>query len=213
MGGASVIWSEYPQCSRAAFGKSPVGLCPVGLYIVEPRGAPTLASASLRSPGRLALGAFSTGGCAYQLDTEFPKGRRRRGADRLDRPAGSASRRSERGPAIRNRSRLCARGRRRCRWHGAQGHQRPLGDPNTGAGGNITPLAAAYNDGSLTCRDFLASYVHGPAQGWLQGEACHTAHGQWEVRSLRPFKQGWRACILRTAADPLDRRAVAKVPH
>ena len=31
-------------------------------------------------------------------------------------------------------------------------------------------LAASYNDGSLTCRDFLASYVRGPAQAWLQGD-------------------------------------------
>src|SRR5262249_48297233 len=36
IGAASVIWSEYLKCSRAAFGKSPVGLYPVGLYIVEP---------------------------------------------------------------------------------------------------------------------------------------------------------------------------------
>jgi len=66
----------------------------------------------------------------------------------------------------------------------------PWQNPNTGAGGNITPLAASYSEGSLTCRDFLASYVRGSAQAWLQGEACRTAHGKWEVRSLRPFKQG-----------------------
>jgi len=73
--------------------------------------------------------------------------------------------------------------------HGAKDASIPWENPNTGAGGNITPLAASYSDGALTCRDFLASYVRGQAQAWLQGEACRTAHGKWEVRSLRPFKQ------------------------
>jgi surface antigen len=66
----------------------------------------------------------------------------------------------------------------------------PWENPNTGAGGNITPLAAVYNEGASTRRDFLASYMLGQAQAWLQGEACRTAHGKWEVRSLRPLKQG-----------------------
>ena len=66
----------------------------------------------------------------------------------------------------------------------------PWENPHTGAGGNITPLAASYNEGSFTCRDFLASYVRGQAQSWLQGEACRTARGPWEVRSLKPLKQG-----------------------
>jgi len=73
--------------------------------------------------------------------------------------------------------------------HGAKDASVPWENPNTGAGGNITPLAAPYSEGALTCRDFLASYVNGQAQTWLQGEACRTAHGKWEVRSLRPFKQ------------------------
>jgi hypothetical protein len=67
--------------------------------------------------------------------------------------------------------------------HGSKDSSIPWENPNTGAGGNITPLAA-------TCRDFLASYVLGQAQAWLQSEACRTAHGKWEVKSLRPFKQG-----------------------
>ena len=61
---------------------------------------------------------------------------------------------------------------------GAKDASIPWENANTGAGGNITPLAASYNDGSLTCRDFLASYVRGPAKAWLQGEACRTAHGK-----------------------------------
>jgi surface antigen len=66
----------------------------------------------------------------------------------------------------------------------------PWVNPHTGAGGNITPLAAAHNEGGFTCRDFLASYIGAGAQAWLQGEACRTDHGRWEVKSLTPLKRG-----------------------
>ena len=56
-------------------------------------------------------------------------------------------------------------------------------------GGNITPLATAYSEGGVPCRDFLASYAHGGAEAWLQGEACRTSQGNWEVRSLKPLKR------------------------
>lgn len=65
----------------------------------------------------------------------------------------------------------------------------PWENPHTGANGNITPLAAAYSEGPLTCRDFLASYVHGELQAWMQGEACRTDHGKWEIKSLTPLKR------------------------
>lgn len=64
----------------------------------------------------------------------------------------------------------------------------PWENPQTGAGGNITPLATSYTTGSFTCRDFLASYVKGESQSWLQGEACRTRQGTWEVKSLTPLK-------------------------
>jgi surface antigen len=66
----------------------------------------------------------------------------------------------------------------------------PWENPDTGAGGSITPIAANYSEGLFTCRDFLASYVRGQQQSWLQGEACRTEHGKWEVKSLKPMKQG-----------------------
>jgi len=66
----------------------------------------------------------------------------------------------------------------------------PWENPHSGAGGNITPLAASYSEGVLSCRDFLASYVHGQAQAWLKGEACRSEHGRWEVKSLKQLKQG-----------------------
>ncbi len=72
---------------------------------------------------------------------------------------------------------------------GGKDNSVPWQNPHTGAGGNITPLAAAYSEGSFTCRDFLASYVHGQAQAWLAGEACRTDHGNWQVKSLKPLKR------------------------
>jgi surface antigen len=136
------------------------------------------------------LSAFSVGGCAYQLETAFSKtdaDAEQTGAiGAADRHAAAASLAAPAEADLAYARAVAADvvGR------GAKDSSIPWENPNTGAGGNITPLAAAYNDGASTCRDFLASYVRGQAQAWLQGEACRTAHGKWEVRSLRPFKQG-----------------------
>jgi hypothetical protein len=62
-------------------------------------------------------------------------------------------------------------------------------NPRTGARGMVTPLATAYTQDGLTCRDFLASYVREGNEAWLQGEACRAPQGRWEVRSLRPWKR------------------------
>jgi hypothetical protein len=64
----------------------------------------------------------------------------------------------------------------------------PWENPRSGARGNVTPIASAYTQDGQTCRDFLASYVNGAAQSWLQGEACKQK-GAWEVRSLKPWKR------------------------
>jgi surface antigen len=136
------------------------------------------------------LAALSTAGCAYQLDTTFSK------ADADMEQTGSFGRAERQVTAtsvIAPSETDLAYARAVAAdvvGHGAKDASIPWENPNTGAGGNITPLAASYSDGSLTCRDFLASYVRGQEQAWLQGEACRTAHGKWEVKSLRPFKQG-----------------------
>jgi surface antigen len=62
-------------------------------------------------------------------------------------------------------------------------------NPATGARGMVTPTASAYTQDGLTCRDFLASYVHEGNEAWLQGEACRRSQGNWEVRSLKPWKR------------------------
>jgi hypothetical protein len=64
----------------------------------------------------------------------------------------------------------------------------PWENPKTGARGTITPLAPAYSEGGVTCRDFLASYVKNGTESWLQGAACRAGRGTWEVRDLRPWK-------------------------
>jgi hypothetical protein len=67
----------------------------------------------------------------------------------------------------------------------------PWANPETGARGSVTPLAQAYADNEgRTCRDFLASYVNGRAEGWLQGAACRASHGRWEIHTLKPWKRG-----------------------
>lgn len=65
----------------------------------------------------------------------------------------------------------------------------PWENPQTGARGTVTALAAAYTQGGITCRDFLASYVQAGSEAWMQGEACQQTKGQWEVRSLKPWSR------------------------
>ena len=69
----------------------------------------------------------------------------------------------------------------------------PWENPETGARGSVTPLASTYTAEGRTCRDFLASYVRGSNEGWLQGAACQQdkgdAKGPWEIRNLKPWKR------------------------
>ena len=74
---------------------------------------------------------------------------------------------------------------------GDKDSSQPWENPETGARGSVTPLAKAYSsDDGRTCRDFLASYVNGRSESWLQGAACKGGHGRWEIHTLRPWKRG-----------------------
>ena len=67
----------------------------------------------------------------------------------------------------------------------------PWENPETGARGSVTPLAQAYTSDGRTCRDFLASYVNGSNESWLQGAACQIGReGRWEIRTLKPWRRG-----------------------
>ncbi len=65
----------------------------------------------------------------------------------------------------------------------------PWENPQSGARGTVTPIASAYTQDGAVCHDFLASYVSGSSEAWMQGEACRQAHDKWEVRSLKPWKR------------------------
>lgn len=62
-------------------------------------------------------------------------------------------------------------------------------NPATGARGTVTPITAVYKEAGRTCRDFLASHVRDGAETWLEGGACRTAPGRWEVKRLKPWKR------------------------
>ena len=74
---------------------------------------------------------------------------------------------------------------------GTKDSSQPWENPETGARGSVTPLAQIYaSDDGRTCRDFLASYVNGRSETWLQGAACKADHGRWEIHTLKPWKRG-----------------------
>jgi surface antigen len=74
---------------------------------------------------------------------------------------------------------------------GDKDSSQPWENPETGARGSVTPLAQAYSSEGRTCRDFLASYVNGRAESWLQGAACQSGHdGRWEIHTLKPWRRG-----------------------
>jgi surface antigen len=59
------------------------------------------------------------------------------------------------------------------------------------ARGSVTPLSQAYSaEDGRTCRDFLASYVNGRAESWLQGAACKAGQGRWEIHTIKPWTRG-----------------------
>jgi surface antigen len=67
----------------------------------------------------------------------------------------------------------------------------PWENAKTGAHGSVTPLAKPYaRDDGRSCRDFLASYVNGKAESWLQGSACKMANGRWEIQTISPWRRG-----------------------
>ena len=74
---------------------------------------------------------------------------------------------------------------------GDKDSSQPWENPQTGARGSVTPLSQAYAaDDGRTCRDFLASYVNGRSESWLQGAACKASHGRWEIHTLKPWTKG-----------------------
>lgn len=72
---------------------------------------------------------------------------------------------------------------------GGKDSSQPWENPATGARGSVTPIAAAYTAEGKTCRDFLASYVNGNSESWLQGAACRSGRGEWDIHTLKPWNK------------------------
>ncbi len=133
------------------------------------------------------LGAAAAGGCSLPLDTMFEKADAQVGQTGSVPPGASLSQAGAPSEADLAYARAVAA---EALARGGKDASIPWENPHTGAGGNITPLSAAYAEGALFCRDFLASYVRGQSQAWLKGEACRTERGVWEVKSLKQLNQG-----------------------
>jgi hypothetical protein len=130
--------------------------------------------------------AMACGGCSmsYQLDSFFGGERPEQTASITPPPgAKSVAQLPPSGDLI--YARAAARELLR---RGKKDASQPWENPASGARGTVTPIASAYSQGGRTCQNFLASYVNGGDEAWLEGEACQT-EGAWEVRTLKPWKR------------------------
>ncbi len=139
-----------------------------------------------------ALGAFAVAGCSYRLSSLSSKV----DADLLPtgslvqpvRPPGQGAQVADASPPPEEDLAYARAVASDVLARAGKDASVPWQNPQTGAGGNITPLATSYREGGLPCRDFLTSYVHDGSQDWLQGAACRTSRGTWEVKRLKPLK-------------------------
>lgn len=65
----------------------------------------------------------------------------------------------------------------------------PWQNPDTGSGGTVTLVAAAYTQDGFPCRNFIASNVREGKEAWFSGTACRLHRGQWDIRSTRPLQR------------------------
>lgn len=134
--------------------------------------------------------ALASGGCSfsYQLDSLFEKGKQAN-AEATGSVAANPATASGR-PQASDRDLAYARAAAsEVLRRGGDGASQPWENPETGARGTVTPIASPYDLDGFTCQDFLASYVRaGSGEDWMRGEACRIHQGNWEVRSLKPWK-------------------------
>jgi surface antigen len=132
--------------------------------------------------------ALASGGCSfsYQLDSLFEKGKQANAES-----TGAVAAKPAIAPTKPQASDLAyARAAAsEVLRRGGDGVSQPWENPETGARGTVTPIASTYDHDGFTCQDFLASYVRaGTSENWMRGEACRIHKGNWEVRSLKPWK-------------------------
>ena len=167
---------------------------PAAQYALQPKGGPAL----YKTWGRVGLSAIGpagavmtliliglgSGGCSLsRTDSAFAKMEDRDATGALSGAGGPAPTESDLAFARNAASDVLTKG--------DKDSSQPWENPETGARGSVTPLAQAYSSADgRTCRDFLASYVNGRAESWLQGAACQTGHGRWEIHTLKPWRRG-----------------------
>lgn len=132
----------------------------------------------------------SAGGCSYRLGAMFAKD---------SKPEDMADVTGSIAPAVRSHDdtnltdadlALARNAASDVLTSGQKDASQPWENPETGARGSVTPLASTYTNEGRVCRDFLASYVRGSNEGWLQGEACRDGKGEaWEIRNMKPWKR------------------------
>ena len=122
---------------------------------------------------------LATGGCTYQLHSLLSKD----DADgdqtgSISRPGDAAGRIADAAPSSEADLAYARAAASDVLARSGKDASVPWQNPNTGAGGNITPLATSYSEGGVPCRDFLASYAHGGSEDWLQGRGLPHQPGQ-----------------------------------
>jgi hypothetical protein len=62
----------------------------------------------------------------------------------------------------------------------------PWANPDTGSRGNFAPSAPAELRNGVTCRPFIASRTEKAAEQRIEGTACRTAEGHWDISAVKP---------------------------
>ncbi len=132
--------------------------------------------------------AIPLSGCSLsgQLDSFFPSSEKTERTGTVTPPPGSKEEAQLPPPADLAYARAAASA---VLSRGEKDTSMPWENPRTGTRGTVTPIASAYTQDGQTCRDFLASFVSGSSQSWVQGEACKQQQGKWQVRSFKPWKR------------------------
>lgn len=134
--------------------------------------------------------ALATGACSYRLGSLFGNDRNDDKSDPTGSISASAAAPAAPAASLHEDDLVLARAAAaEALTRGSKDVSVPWENPTTGARGTVTPLANAYTQDGFVCRDFLASYVRGSTESWLQGEACRIHQGGWEVRSMRAWKR------------------------
>lgn len=164
-------------------------LCVRSLYRV--RGARGLSSIRklLLATTLVAVG-MSTAGCSFRLGNMFAKNDKKEDLSDVTGSIGPVERVKDYTELTDADLALARNAASDILTRGGKNASQPWENPETGARGSVTPLASTYTNEGRTCRDFLASYVRGSNEGWLQGEACQDGRGQaWEIRNMKPWKR------------------------